>query len=216
MMKTNSKTKILIIILAISPLIIYMWLYKSLPSKIPTSYDFSGNITDYSSKLTFLFIPILILIVPILYYIIPKIDPKRQNYSKFSKFYNSFLVVLLVFFNLLFYVTLINSLNSDTISMNIAVPFFVGVLFVFMGNYMPTARQNFYFGIKTAWTLSSETVWNKTHRIGGYCFVFSGLLLMIIPFFNESFLPIFIFVMLTSTGLPVLMSYIYYTKEQKK
>lgn len=36
-----------------------------------------------------------------------------------------------------------------------------------MGNFMPKAGSNFAFGIRNMWTLSSETVWKRTHRMAG-------------------------------------------------
>jgi immunity protein, SdpI family len=59
------------------------------------------------------------------------------------------------------------------------VPFSVGALFVLLGSLLPRFRSNFFFGIRTPWTLSSESVWAQTHRIGGWAFALMGLLLII-------------------------------------
>src|SRR6266567_4250221 len=58
----------------------------------------------------------------------------------------------------------------------------VGVLLIFIGNYMGKLRRNFWAGIRTPWTLVSEVSWERTHRFGGWLFVVGGLLGVIMSF----------------------------------
>ena len=44
----------------------------------------------------------------------------------------------------------------------------MGLLFVGIGPLLPRISSNRWTGIRTPWTLSNETVWRRTHRIGGY------------------------------------------------
>ena len=60
--------------------------------------------------------------------------------------------------------------------LSIGGPSRAGVTFVVIGNLIPRARPNWFVGIRTPWTLSSDRVWEKTHRIGGYAFVVMGIL----------------------------------------
>lgn len=48
-----------------------------------------------------------------------------------------------------------------------------------IGNVMPKLRPNWFVGIKTPWTLSSKTAWDRTHRFGGRLFVAMGLVFML-------------------------------------
>jgi uncharacterized membrane protein len=50
-------------------------------------------------------------------------------------------------------------------------------LFVIIGNYLGKVRKNFFIGIRTPWTLASDEVWNRTHRIGGRLFMLSGVII---------------------------------------
>jgi uncharacterized membrane protein len=63
--------------------------------------------------------------------------------------------------------------------MSAAMAFLLGILFMAIGNYLGKVRSNFMFGIRTAWTLSSEISWNKTHRLGGWLFFITGLLVFL-------------------------------------
>ena len=40
-------------------------------------------------------------------------------------------------------------------------------------------RKNFFIGIRTPWTLASDEVWSRTHRIGGRLFILSGVIIWI-------------------------------------
>ena len=55
-----------------------------------------------------------------------------------------------------------------------------GVLFIFLGNYMPRIKQNYMFGCKTPWALNNEHNWNRTQRRGGIVFVIMGAALIVI------------------------------------
>lgn len=54
----------------------------------------------------------------------------------------------------------------------------IGLLLLVTGNYLGKVRSNFFLGIRTPWTLSSEHVWNRTHRVGGRLFAGVGLLVL--------------------------------------
>lgn len=55
----------------------------------------------------------------------------------------------------------------------------LGVMFILMGNYMPKAKRNRYFGVKTPWTLASDDIWMRTHRFSGKVGVITGAILLL-------------------------------------
>ena len=46
---------------------------------------------------------------------------------------------------------------------------------VALGAVMGKIRPNFFFGIRTPWTLTSKRAWTRTHRLGGFVFIAVGL-----------------------------------------
>ncbi len=50
------------------------------------------------------------------------------------------------------------------------------ILMVVIGNYLPKTRSSFFFGRRTPWMLSSDLVWEKTHRVAGPLFMIAGAL----------------------------------------
>ena len=59
------------------------------------------------------------------------------------------------------------------------VPVLLGMLFIWIGNYLPKLRQNRTLGVKVSWTLGNEENWNRTHRFAGKLWVGGGLLLLL-------------------------------------
>ena len=44
---------------------------------------------------------------------------------------------------------------------------------------MGKLRKNFFIGIRTPWTLASDAVWERTHRLGGRLFMLAGLVMVV-------------------------------------
>jgi len=88
-------------------------------------------------------------------------------------------------------------------------------MFIIIGNYMTQIRQNFFFGIKTPWTLSNEVVWKKTHRLGGYMFMASGMVSILSSVLKGSlgYYLMFTTIMLAAF-VPIIYSYLLFKKEQ--
>jgi uncharacterized membrane protein len=61
----------------------------------------------------------------------------------------------------------------------------VGLVFALIGNQLGKSRSMYLIGIRTPWTLSSEEVWIKTHRLAGKLMVGGGLLMI-----GAAFLPL--------------------------
>lgn len=93
----------------------------------------------------------------------------------------------------------------------------LGFVFIILGNYMPKIRPNFMAGIRTPWTLSSDTVWQKTHRMAGIIFVLAGFFVVAIGFISmgERALHMIMATAIISALMPVGYSYILWRREQE-
>ncbi len=154
--------------------------------------------------------------VPVAIYFLPLIDPRRERYQNFSRVYliirDLILAVLLVIFAISGLVNL-----GYHIQMAIFAPVLIGLLFIVLGNYMGKIKPNWFVGIRTPWTLSSESVWNKTHRLGGWTFVLAGLVLIISPLFPTLSTRIIVVVAVVVAALiSTIYSYFLYSREQKQ
>lgn len=55
----------------------------------------------------------------------------------------------------------------------------VGLLMIYVSNFMAKIRPNRTLGFRIKWTLDDETVWIKTHRIAGYTGVIGGTVIVV-------------------------------------
>jgi uncharacterized membrane protein len=115
---------------------------------------------------------------------LPRIDPRGGRYERFAGAYLVIRTVALVFFVVVYVATVLwaRGINVDFI---LVISLAMGLLFMVLGNYMGKIRPNWFVGIRTPWTLSSEESWNKTHRLGGKLFVVIGLIIAIGSFFQS-------------------------------
>ncbi|HDM23196.1 MAG TPA: SdpI family protein, partial [Methanomicrobia archaeon] len=81
---------------------------------------------------------------------------------------------------------------------------------------LENAKRNWFIGIRTPWTLSSEDVWNRTHKIGGKLFKVLGLVVIFGIFFQKYVLFFFLVPLLLVAGYLVVYSYFEYQKEIQK
>ncbi|UTX17428.1 SdpI family protein [Bacillus velezensis] len=164
-------------------LTVFTWVctYSSLPDNLATHWGLNGSANDYQTKANAMTMLIgIMIILYILMVLTPKIDPKN-NYKTFTRPYmaifNTMFAVLFVI-NLM---TILTGLGYD-LSISYLGNFIVGVIFMVFGNFIQIVKPNFFLGIRTPWTLSSERVWKDTHRVSSKIFVLAGILMMLAAF----------------------------------
>lgn len=210
-MKHSKLIWIIIILSFIGTLMIF----PSLPEQIPTHWNVSGEIDDYGSKYSVFLLALLPAIIYLSMIYMPKLDPKKENYKKHSKAYSMISISTILTIISLHWVTLLATFNIIQ-DVSFFVKLVIGLLFIVIGNYMTQLRFNYFTGIKLPWTLASETVWKKTHRVGGICFMVVGIITITVSFIKGA--PSFIIFMGSLIGLMLftsLYSYVQYQKERK-
>ena len=139
-------------------------------------------------------------------------DPHRTNIELFENSYFWFKVILLLFLAGLYFITIYAALGNE-VNIGCSVSWGIAVLFLFLGWMLPQIKKNYTIGLRFPWTLHSEIVWDKTHKLGGQLFMALGAILLI-----ASFLPgVFTFwILMIGIFLTViiLMGYSYF--EYKK
>lgn len=146
--------------------------------------------------------------------VIPRIDPYKKNYEKFGGYYEGF-ILLFVFFMLTIQVQIIHWSSEYRISPNLTFPVLIGTLFIYIGFLLGHAEQNWFVGIRTPWTLSSETVWKKTHEIGGKLFKIAGVIAFAGVLAGEYAIWFILVPVLAVAVFTVAYSYFEYQKELK-
>jgi uncharacterized membrane protein len=173
-MKINPKIIVIIILSLIGTVLIY----PSLPGRIPVHWNIEGQIDRFAGK-SFAFITAALpLVIYLMMALLPKIDPKKESYLKHETAYQVTIWAITLFLIFLHWTTLCVA-KGYPLNVGVIVRILMGVLFIILGNYLSQARPNYFFGIKTPWTLANEAVWRKTHRVGGYGFILTGILALV-------------------------------------
>jgi len=163
------------LVIAVLAAVISVWAYPRLPPTVATHWNLNGTPNGFSSRLVAVSImPLVILAMTGLFNVLPKLDPRKENYAKFIHVYWLIANAVIVFIAVA-HVLIISSALGFPVKIDRLMPLGIGLLFIFLGNYLTRVEPNWFVGIRTPWTLSSDTVWRKTHRTGGWLMVLAAL-----------------------------------------
>jgi uncharacterized membrane protein len=148
---------------------------------VATHWNIQGQVDAWGSKkINNLLFPGLLIAIYFLFNFIPNFDPKKERYAEFANVYLMMRNAILAVFVIVFGSTTLFNLGYP-LNISAIVGGSIGILFLFIGNYFGKLKLNYFVGFRTPWTLSSENVWNKTHRVGGKAFIILGLAIAISP-----------------------------------
>lgn len=219
-MKIELKKEIYIWVLVILPAVYLAFIWNALPEQVPLHWNIHGEIDRYGPKSQLIIILLLPLFIYGLMTVVPFIDPKRKLQNMGNKYFQlKFILVLLLAVISLF--VLYNTRNEPAALSFISAPnlicALIGLLFAALGNYFQSIKPNYFIGIRTPWTLESESVWKKTHKLGGILWVAGGLLIIMssVLLRGQSVFIILLIVTGIITLWPVIYSYVVFKKESR-
>ncbi|GAC1370663.1 MAG: SdpI family protein [Ktedonobacteraceae bacterium] len=188
--------------------------YPFLPDQVPSHWNSAGQINAYAPKLIgiglFPFINItLFAILRGLVKLGPRLTEggERNNVS----FINITLTATMLLMLILQLATIAIALGAQ-LDMPFVICLLISLLFIVLGNYMGKLRRNFWAGIRTPWTIVNDTTWERTHRLGGWLFVASGLCGIVTSFIPQLRLIGIIGPILVVTVIAYVYSYIVYRR----
>jgi immunity protein, SdpI family len=184
-------------------------------ARVAIHWDVNGHPNGYSVALwAFLLIPVLTVGISALLAFLPSIEPRRRNLNLSGTAYTAVWIstlLLLAAVQAVIVMSEVGLARPEWVAR--LAPAGVGLLLTVLGNYLGKVRSNFFFGIRTPWTLSSERSWNRTHRLGGRLLVAVGLVAATTPFFFP-----WVSVIALAAGLPavIVVLFIYSYVEWKR
>ncbi len=190
------------------------YLYPKMPDPMATHWDLDGNVNGYSSPVVGVFLlPAMTLGIYLLFLLIPKIAVYRKNIMSFYDYYSAFMAGIVGFMAVVYASMLLLNLGYS-INLNYIVLPATGLLFYGISFLLEKSKKNFFIGIRTPWTLSSDKVWEKTHKLGAKMFRMFGVLAFVSVIIPSGFM---VFMASTFLGVIYLVVYSYfeYKKEKK-
>ena len=192
-----------------------IYFYPRMPGKMALHWNIQGETDGYASKFWGLFpLPSTLIGVDLLLFTVPRIDPLKESIQKFRGYYDGFIVV---FSGFLLWIHLY------MILWNLGIMFPIGIallpayalLLYYLGVLRENARRNWFIGIRTPWTLSSDKVWEKTHKIGGRLFKIAGIATFTGIFFEGYELFFILIPVISVATYTIAYSYLEYRKEEE-
>src|SRR5215216_5935890 len=215
-MSTRTTTIIVLLMIAVAT-IVGIALWSQLPDSMASHWGPNDQVNGYMPKFWGVFLmPLITLGMLLLFLVVPSIDPLKANIAQFRDVFNLFVTLIVAFMLYIYALSLRWNLGHTDFGMSKAMLPALGILFIFIGYLLRKAKRNFFIGIRTPWTLSSDKVWDETHRIGSVLFMASGVLALIGSFFGGIAAFWFLFVpIISSTLITVVYSYVLYQREVK-
>ena len=147
----------------------------SVPDRIPIHWNISGEVDGYGGRFSgLLLLPLVTLAIYALLTVIPIIDPARANYPSFRGPYTTIRVGFVVYMAVIYAFLNISIGREAAVPVDRLIAASIAVLFVLIGLVLGKVRPNYFVGIRTPWTITSERSWVKTHSVGGWVFIAAG------------------------------------------
>jgi len=215
MMSTRATIFATIFLIAFA-IVFSLSVFDRLPEQMASHWNTANQVDGYMSRFWGAFLmPIVAIGMLALFLIIPNIDPLKVNIAKFRNYFNAFIALMVGFLVYVHILTMLWNLGNDQFNMGAAMLPALGLIFVFAGIMMRQAKRNFFIGIRTPWTLSSDYVWEKTHHVGSTLFIVSGILAFLGVFFTNQAVWFILGPVLGSTLFLFIYSYVLYQQETK-
>lgn len=191
------KAPLIIIVLTF---VIGIYFYPRLPDLIASHWSADGRVNGYLPKASGLFLmPLISAVLYLVFRFLPQTDPYKHNFKQFEKYYDSFILVVILFLFYIYSLTITWNTGWHFNLMRMLSPAF-SLLFYFMSSLIAVAKRNWFVGIRTPWTLSSDFVWNETHEFAarlyrliafialfGFIFPSHALWFILVPLIAVSF-----------------------------
>ncbi len=190
-----------------------IYYYPQMPDDMASHWNAQGEVDGYMPRFWALFlVPLITVGLTLLFILIPKIDPLRANIEKFRRYYDRFTVIIVGFLFYMYLLTVLWNMGMRFCMLQLLAPAF-GILFYYTGVLAENAERNWFIGIRTPWTLSSEEVWEKTHRIGGKLFKITGITAFLGVFFPSYSILLILIPVILASAYTVVYSYFEYQKQ---
>lgn len=208
---TRDRANLLSYLFIIAAVAVAAFLYPRIPDAVPSHWNIKGEVDGYISKpWGVIILPLAAIFVFVVMRLIPVLSPKGYRTESFAGVLHIFQVTMVGFMSLVAILVLLAG-SGVNVPINQVIFGALGLMFMVIGNYLGKTRKNFFLGIRTPWTLASDEVWGRTHRVAGRLFILLGVIM-----FSGVFFEVPVWLLLGMVGVivvvPVVYSYVVYRK----
>lgn len=207
--------RILMAVVVLLSFAVAAYFYPQMPERMASHWNAQGEVDGHMSKFWGLFLmPFISLGMAALFLLIPRMDPLRSNIEAFRKYYEGFVALVILFLSYVYVLTILWNLGLRFDIGRMMAPA-LGALFYACGVLIGKSKRNWFIGIRTPWTLSSEKVWEKTHAVGGKLFKIAGLIAFLGVFWPDYAILLVLVPVMLAAFWSIVYSYLEYRKVAK-
>ena len=186
--------------------------------RLPIHWDLLGQPDRFADKWIALAVPAgLVGLVSLLFYFLPALEPRKDGLARSQGLYLWGWIALLLMGGVIELVLLSTAFGWGIRTVHLLAGG-IGVMLMLIGNQLGKSRSMYLMGLRTPWTLASEDVWIKTHRLCGKLMVAGGLLMLVtalLPVPSGVLATVCAGVILISAGVPIVYSFLIWRRETR-
>ena len=185
--------------------------------RLPAHWNLAGEPDSYAPKWVALLMPAAVTaLVSLLFYFLPQLEPRERGLQRSQGLYLWGWASLLMMGAAIEFV-LVSLALGWLVPANQVVLGAMGVMLLVIGNQLGKSRSMYLIGFRTPWTLASEEVWVKTHRLAGKLMAGGGLVMLIaalLPLPSGLLAAVPVAVVAVAAGVPLLYSFLLWRREK--
>jgi uncharacterized membrane protein len=191
--------------------------YERLPDPMPTHFDLEGTPNQWMARsVACALSPIVALALWTFTRFVRRVLPTTDK-NRLDPGVAAFVACLVAVFLSILHVVVLGVAIDPHFPVTKTALGLVSLLFVALGLVMPRVRRNPILGVRTAWTLTSDENWARTHRVSGYTMVGGGLVAGVATLAGGRTGAAFALACLVMSGLvPVLYSFLLARKSDQR
>jgi len=177
---------------------------------MPSHWDLQGHVNGSMPKPWGAFFgPLMTLVLWLFLGLLPRISPRGFTVD-FPRAYDAIRTAVVALMAGVSIVIPLQAAGSH-IDMSRVILAGTGILLAVIGNFLSKTTRNFWVGIRTPWTLASDEVWLRTHRLGAKMFVIGGIVVAICGLVGAP-MPVWLIAVLVPGLVPIVYSYVIYRR----
>jgi uncharacterized membrane protein len=179
--------------------------------RLPIHWGLSGEPDNFAGKWVALMIPAgMTALMALLGWFLPILEPRSRNFARSQGLYLwAWASMLLV--GVAVHVVIMATALDWNLPTRPLILGGSGLLLLLIGNQFAKSRSMFLLGLRTPWTLASEEVWVRTHRLAGKLMVLAGLAILIsalLPLPSGPMVTVALLLLLLLAIIPIVYSFI--------
>lgn len=196
-----------------------MFVGTGLPAEIrlPIHWDLAGQPDGFASKWVALLMPSAIVGgTALLFYFLPALEPREQGLERSQGVYLWAWAATLLLGPVIEFVVVAAALGWS-VPANQLIVGALALMLIAIGNQLGKSRSMYMIGVRTPWTLASEEVWIRTHRLAGKLMVLAGAVMLaaaLLPLPSGLLATVVGVAIAAAAGIPIVYSFLLWRREK--